>query len=166
MSRRSTDAAGGVGKADRAVDLLLAGATPAEVAAALSVHRTTIYRWLCDPEVVAELRRFRAARRFAAQEALQAASLSAIAALTGIIKDARVSPDARVRAACAVLDRAGITPRGAHEGATLPTPLVNGVETWQTRDEKAQADSAVSESWDAVLGAQMNDLLAAFSPRT
>jgi len=114
---------------DLFVDHLLAGKTVPEVAAELGVHRATCWRWLQVAAVQEELRRRRAERLAAVREEVGAAALESMRFLRGVVADSSVQTGARIRAACAILDRAGLPKRDG--------PVLTGLETW-TRDAAEQ----------------------------
>lgn len=102
----------------RALELLLAGRTVGEIAAELRVNRATVWRWLADPDFAASIARERDARRTAVGEALDAAAGEAVAVLLAELRNADGRPGDRVRAASAILDRAGwASRRGRDEAA-------------------------------------------------
>lgn len=95
-------------KRQRALALVLAGRSHAEVAALLRVRRETVWRWSRDPRWAAELSARRADRRAAVAGELDAAALDAVRVLRGLVNDVAAPPVARVRAAAELLDRAGV----------------------------------------------------------
>lgn len=101
----------------RALELLLAGGAVGEVAAELKVNRATVWRWLGDPTFAAALARERDARRTAVGEALGAAAGEAVAVLLAELRNAGGRPGDRVRAASAILDRAGWAARRGRDEA-------------------------------------------------
>jgi len=94
----------------RALELVLAGRTLPEVGEELGVNRSTVWKWTQDPGFAAELHQARVSRAGALQEAVGAAALDALRYLRAVLDDDTAPSGVRVRAACAVLDRAGLTP--------------------------------------------------------
>lgn len=113
----------------RALELLLAGRTIGEIAAEVKVNRGTVWRWLGDPTFAAALARERDARRTAVGEALDAAAGEAVAVLLAELRNADGRPADRLRAASAILDRAGWAARRGRDEA----PGAEGI------DERAAA---------------------------
>ena len=97
-------------KQQRALDLLLAGHATTAVAAEVGVRRETIWRWTQDPAFAAEVSRRQAERRQAIHSELDAGVLEAVQMLRGLVADTEAPAGARVRAATALMDRAGLTP--------------------------------------------------------
>ena len=102
-------------KQQRALDLLLAGHATTAVAAMVGVRRETIWRWTQDPAFAAEVSRRQAERRQAIHSELDAGVLEAVQMLRGLVADPEAPAGARVRAATALMDRAGLTPAYAVE---------------------------------------------------
>jgi hypothetical protein len=102
-------------KQQRALDLLLAGHATTAVAAQVGVRRETIWRWTQDPAFAAEVSRRQAERRQAIHSELDAGVLEAVQMLRGLVVDPEAPAGARVRAATALMDRAGLTPAYAVE---------------------------------------------------
>ncbi len=102
-------------KQQRALDLLLAGHATTAVAAEVGVRRETIWRWTQDPTFAAEVSRRQAERRQAIHSELDAGVLEAVQMLRGLVADPEAPAGARVRAATALMDRAGLTPAYAVE---------------------------------------------------
>ena len=102
-------------KQQRALDLLLAGHATTAVAAEVGVRRETIWRWTQDPAFAAEVSRRQAERRQAIHSELDAGVLEAVQMLRGLVADPEAPAGARVRAATALMDRAGLTPAYAVE---------------------------------------------------
>jgi hypothetical protein len=95
----------------RAFETLAEGGTVAEAAAAAGVHRNTAARWAAPGgRVGRELLLLRAEQAGAARARLVALSGLAVEVLRDVMTDPEASAAARVRAACAVLDRAGLGP--------------------------------------------------------
>ena len=93
---------------ERALDLLLSGWSPPAIAKEVGVGRTTLWRWTQDPEFVAELQRRRRDRRELVQTVLVDSSLEAVAVLHEVMTDKTVGAAVRVKAAEALLSRAGL----------------------------------------------------------
>ncbi len=130
-----------VDQRERAMELLLAGNTPPQVAGAIGVNRSTVWRWTQEPDFAAELRQRRAERKFAILEMLEEGALEAVGCLRAIQGDAAAPVGVRVRAACALLDRAGMDARGS---SLYPNSglRVEGVESWPEREAALQEDKA------------------------
>lgn len=112
------------GRAPRAVELALEGMSVREIAAELGVHRVTVWRTLTEPTAAARLADVTARRQSRAALELSELVEDALGLLGEIVRDPAAPPAVRLRAAEAVLDRAGIgphmtasvsvTPEGAH----------------------------------------------------
>ncbi len=74
------------------------------------LRRETIWRWTQDPAFAAEVSRRQAERRQAIHSELDAGVLEAVQMLRGLVADPEAPAGARVRAATALMDRAGLTP--------------------------------------------------------
>ena len=79
------------------------------------LRRETIWRWPQDPAFAAEVSRRQAERRQAIHSELDAGVLEAVQMLRGLVADPEAPAGARVRAATALMDRAGLTPAYAVE---------------------------------------------------
>lgn len=122
MKRRTTDC--NLTTSDpreRGIDLLLAGSTTTEVGAALGVHRSTVWRWLHEPDVVELMGQLRDELRTAVRARLEAAAVEAVAVLCRIMADDCAPHAARVRAAETILDRVD----GGRSGFSVDVPDVN-----------------------------------------
>ena len=93
---------------ERALELLLGGASHVECAALLGVDRGTVLAWTRDPLFAGELSERRADRRQAVSAELDAACVEAVRTLRWTLSASDVPAAVRVRAAEALLDRAGI----------------------------------------------------------
>jgi hypothetical protein len=106
-----------------ALAVLAEGGTVGAAAAAAGVHRNTVARWTREgaplAAALADLRRERLA---AARARLVAAAGSAVEVLAELAADPCAPPAVRVRAACAILDRAGLGPRPEPEPPPEPEP--------------------------------------------
>lgn len=140
----------------RAVDLWLAGRTVPEVAAELGVNRSTAWRWAAHPAARRELARLRGARRGALGDGLDAAALDAVAVLAGLLRDGSATTADRLRAATAVLDRAGWASGRAEERP-------GGVEAWGDREAGGELATAAEPGSDEWLAEQV-ELAAALPP--
>ena len=120
----------------RGLDLLLAGATVPDVAREVGVNRSTVWRWTQEPEFAAQLRADRASRRYAVQEAIHAVALEAVAYMATLVRDEAAPPAVRLKAACALLDRAGVSSSGANAGQLPRAMPVHGVETWPATESR------------------------------
>ena len=104
------------------IERLLMGQTLRAVSEELGVHRSTCWRWLRDEAVQRVLRKRRMERWTAAREEMSAAALESTRFLRGVVTNESVSVSSRIRAACAVLDRAGLV--------KTATWLDVGIEDW------------------------------------
>jgi orotate phosphoribosyltransferase-like protein len=93
---------------DDAVRLALQGKSTAAIAEELQVHRGTVWAWLSSPGVAGKLADARRAVVDAVTLRLQELAHDALDLLAEVMADANVPPGVRVRAACELLDRAGI----------------------------------------------------------
>ena len=87
---------------EKALAALLAGHTATEAASIAGVHRSTVHRWLKEPEFLAECNRRKAEIRDAVTDRLNALQLTAIEAVESAIGNG----DARI--ALAVLKGTGV----------------------------------------------------------
>ena len=94
-------------KQQRALDLLLAGHATTAVAAEVGVRRETNWRCTQDTAFAADVSRRQAERRQAIHSELDAGVLEAVQMLRGLVADPEAPAGARVRAATALMDRAG-----------------------------------------------------------
>jgi AcrR family transcriptional regulator len=101
----------------------LAGGGNVSVAAdAAGVHRASIYRWLDDDaEFLAELNRLKAEQRAALAAQVGELTAQALEVVRGVLTDPAVPAAVRLKAAMAVLERAG-----ALEPAPAPGPVHPG----------------------------------------
>ena len=120
----------------RALELLLVGYAVPDTARELGVNRSTVWRWTQEPEFAAELRSERASRRYAVQEAIHSVALEAVAYLAELVRDPEAPPAVRLKAACAVLDRAGVMASGKQAGQLPGSLPVHGVETWPATESR------------------------------
>ena len=106
----------------RVFEVLAEGGTVAEAAARAGVHRNTAARWAAPgTRVGRELALLRAEQVAGARARLVALSGLAVDVLADVMTDPEASAAARVRAAVAVLDRAGLGPTGP-EAPPPPPP--------------------------------------------
>lgn len=98
----------------RAFELRAAGKTERQIAQALNLHRSTVSRWLREPEAAAEVKALSSDTRASAVEKLKAGAEAAVDALIEVITDPEADPHARVSASKTLLSRVGIV-----EGAAL-----------------------------------------------
>jgi hypothetical protein len=98
-----------------ALDLPLAGHASTAVAAMVGVRRETIWRWTQDPAFAAEVSRRQAERRQAIHSELDAGVLEAVQMFRGLMAGPEAPAGAHVRAASAMMDRAGLPPAYAVE---------------------------------------------------
>lgn len=97
----------------RVFETLAEGGTVADAAARAGVHRNTAARWAAPgARVGRELAALRAEQVAGARARLAALSGLALDVLCEVMNDPEASAAARVRAAVAVLDRAGLGPTG------------------------------------------------------
>jgi hypothetical protein len=93
---------------ERAIELLIAGVSPPEIARQLNLGRTTVWRWQQDPEFVAELEAVRGDRRKMVQAALIDCALEAVDVLMELMRDRDIPAAVRVRAAESLLSRVSL----------------------------------------------------------
>ncbi|MBK8169665.1 MAG: hypothetical protein IPK60_04900 [Sandaracinaceae bacterium] len=96
-----------------AAELLGSGHSLRHVAQVLGVHRATLHRWKSEPEFRQLIDGTRKTVLELASEGLVNAVPKAVDALLDIVNNAEAPAAARVRAAEAILDRAGVTPNTA-----------------------------------------------------
>lgn len=89
---------------EKAIDLLLDGTQPPDIAQQLQVSKVTVYRWLKEPEFTAELYQRRREMRRAIINRLHTDAQTAIDTLRDVMTNPRASAMARINAASKVLD--------------------------------------------------------------
>ena len=102
-------------KQQRALELILAGHSVTDIAAQVGVRRETVWRWRNDPSFASEVSVRQAQRRQSIHDELDAGVIESVRMLRGLVADTDAPPGARVRAATALMDRAGLTPAYAVE---------------------------------------------------
>jgi hypothetical protein len=113
----------------RVFETLAEGGTVAEAAARAGVHRNTAARWAAPcGRVGRELALLRAEQVAGARARLVGLSGLALDVLCEVMQDPEASAAARVRAAVAVLDRAGLGPTGAEAPPPPPEPELTPAE--------------------------------------
>ena len=99
----------------RALELILAGHSVTDIAAQVGVRRETVWRWRNDPSFASEVDLRQGQRRQSIHDELDAGVIESVRMLRGLVADTDAPPGARVRAATALMDRAGLTPAYAVE---------------------------------------------------
>ena len=94
----------------RALELILAGHSVTDIASQVGVRRETVWRWRQDPSFASEVSVRQGQRRQAIHDELDAGVIESVRMLRGLVADTDAPPGARVRAATALMDRAGLTP--------------------------------------------------------
>jgi hypothetical protein len=90
------------------VQTLMTGATITDAAKTAGIDRATIYRWLkTDAMFTTELNRLKAERLEAVQSEFRGLLSTAVTTVGALMTDTGVHPGTRLRAALAVVDRAG-----------------------------------------------------------
>ena len=84
-------------------------------AAQVGVRRETVWRWRNDPSFASEVSVRQAQRRQSIHDELDAGVIESVRMLRGLVADTDAPPGARVRAATALMDRAGLIPAYAVE---------------------------------------------------
>ena len=79
------------------------------------MRRETVWRWRNDPSFASEVSVRQAQRRQSIHDELDAGVIESVRMLRGLVADTDAPPGARVRAATALMDRAGLTPAYAVE---------------------------------------------------
>jgi hypothetical protein len=74
-----------------------------------------VWRWRNDPSFASEVSVRQAQRRQSIHDELDAGVIESVRMLRGLVADTDAPPGARVRAATALMDRAGLTPAYAVE---------------------------------------------------
>ncbi len=128
---------------DEAVRLAAGGASTVEIAAALGVHRATVWAWLGDPSVAAQVDDVRRLARAAVAVRLAELAHDALDVLAQVMADPCTPHMVRVRAAAELLDRAGVAPSPAlkvdvrqHHPGVDTVPLLRRLCEWQERDRE------------------------------
>lgn len=121
-----------------ALQLLLDGHNRSEVADAVGIGRTTLYRWLDEGH------RFRHAYDAACDQAvreamrvLRAGATIAAASLVRVAREGTSSDGPKVAAARAVLDRVGLPETTRHEVDQRGASLVAVVSSWSPEERRA-----------------------------
>jgi len=109
-----------------AVHLAAQGVSTPQIAADLGVHRGTVWAWLSSPEAAAQLADVRKAAHDAVSMRLGELTHDALDVLAEVMRDLSAPHAVRVRAACELLDRAGV--HGAPRVTVDVQPAV-GVDT-------------------------------------
>lgn len=106
-----TKAGGGVARGlwPRVAELRAEGRNAVQIGQEIGRHPATVTRTLKEPAVIADIERIQQDRRAALNQDIQAAASHAWAVL--VLKLAAEREDLQIRAACEVLDRAGVTAR-------------------------------------------------------
>ncbi len=91
-----------------AVHLAAQGVGTPQIAADLGVHRGTVWAWLSSPEAAAQLADVRKAAHDAVSIRLGELTHDALDVLAEVMRDLSAPHAVRVRAACELLDRAGL----------------------------------------------------------
>ena len=99
----------------RALELILAGHSVTDIASQVGVRRETVWRWRNDPSFASEVSVRQGQRRQSIHDELDAGVIESVRMLRGLVADTDAPPGARVRAATALMDRAGLTPAYAVE---------------------------------------------------
>ena len=99
----------------RALEPILAGHSVTDIASQVGVRRETVWRWRQDPSFASEVSVRQGQRRQSIHSELDAGVLEAVQMLRGLVADPEAPAGARVRAATALMDRAGLTPAYAVE---------------------------------------------------
>ena len=81
----------------------------------VGVRRETVWRWRQDPSSASEVSVRQAQRRQSIHDELNAGIIERVRILRGLVADPEAPAGARVRAATALMDRAGLTPAYAVE---------------------------------------------------
>ena len=91
-----------------AVHLAAQGVSTPQIAADLGVHRGTVWAWLSSPDAAAQLADVRKAAHDAVSMRLGELTHDALDVLAEVMRDLGAPHGVRVRAACELLDRAGL----------------------------------------------------------
>jgi transposase-like protein len=92
-----------------AVRLAAQGVSTAQIATDLGVHRGTVWAWLSTPEAAADLADTKRAATEGVTMRLRELTHDALDVLADLMRDDAVPHAVRVKAACELLDRAGVT---------------------------------------------------------
>ena len=117
-------------KQQRALERILAGHSVTDIAAQVGVRRETVWPWRNDPSFAGEVSVRQAQRRQSIHDELDAGVIESVRMLRGLVADTAAPPGARVRAATALMDRAG------------PDPCVCGGSATQSRPRPATSHRA------------------------
>jgi len=123
----------------RALELILAGHSVTDIAAQVGVRRETVWRWRNDPSFAYEVSVRQGQRRQAIHDELDAGVIESVRMLRGLVADTDAPPGARVRAATALMDRAGLTPAYAVEVRHKADHLKEQVAKPQIEDAECMA---------------------------
>lgn len=111
----------------RALELLIGGATATEVASALEVRRETVWRWQQEPQFAGALVAAQRARLAATRSTLDFAAVRAIDTIIAIMDDVEQPAAVRLRAADSLLKRATWA---TSDVTRLPEPERGGGADW------------------------------------
>ena len=109
----------------------------ADIASQVGVRRETVWRWRQDPSFASEVSVRQGQRRQAIHDELHAGVIESVRMLRGLVADTDAPPGARVRAATALMDRAGLTPAYAVEARQRDDQ--NALKTTDLREPKVMA---------------------------
>jgi hypothetical protein len=125
---------------------MLAGASDREIAAAMNVSPSTVWRWRCDPGFAAELRIAQQERIAIMSDRMNALAFRAVDVISEILSDDTTAPMLRMRAAEAALDRAGWPADGKERRVAL------AIESEVAGLLRLLAERLPPETVDAVIG--------------
>ena len=126
-------------KQQRALELILAGHSVTDIASQVGVRRETVWRWRQDPSFASEVSVRQGQRRQAIHDELDAGVIESVRMLRGLVADTDAPPGARVRAATALMDRAGLTPAYAVEVRHSADPAQQQAAQPQIEDAERMA---------------------------
>ena len=104
----------------KALELMLAGHSQRTVGKMVGSQRRTVAKWMKSPKFLEALEQARIERRGQAVAALDAAVPAAIARMIRVMNDPSARPSTQLRAANAILDRAGVVRVLSHEVTQKP----------------------------------------------
>lgn len=115
---------------ERARAQLAEGRTPTEVAEALGVERSTVWRWLQRPDFAALASQFNGTSVEGARARIGALVSDALEVLEAVLRDPGAPVQARIQAAREILDRAGLksTDRVQVETSTHTATVVHAID--------------------------------------
>lgn len=124
-----------------AVRLAAQGVSTGQIATDLGIHRGTVWAWLSTPEAAADLAEVRRVATEGVTLRLRELTHDALDVLADLMRDEAAPHAVRVKAACELLDRAGVTSSAAKVDVTLSDQRPVGVDVAPLLRQLVRRDS-------------------------